>query len=129
MSKSLSPSRQLAAKVIHAAIKILHEKGGEAPSKEVIEEIEKTVHLDDWARSIYEKTGYVRWKSILHFYLKYLQSSLHHQSRNISGNQGQQGLSIPIVGLGFLSINLVFISPYIAQNKHAIHTTILGNLN
>lgn len=68
MSKSLSPSRQLAAKVIHAAIKILHEKGGEAPSKEVIEEIEKTVHLDDWARSTYEKTGYVRWKSILHFY-------------------------------------------------------------
>ncbi len=68
MSKSLSPSRQLAAKVIHAAIKILHAKGGEAPSKEVIEEIEKTVQLDDWARSTYEKTGYVRWKSILHFY-------------------------------------------------------------
>lgn len=68
MSKPLAPSKQLAAKLIHATIKILHAKGGEASSKDVIDEIERTVQLDEWAKSTYEKTGYVRWKSILHFY-------------------------------------------------------------
>jgi restriction system protein len=68
MSKPLAPSRRLAAKVIHATLSILHAKGGEAPSKDIIEEIERTVHFDEWAKATYEKTGYVRWKSILHFY-------------------------------------------------------------
>ncbi len=68
MSKPLSPSRQLAAKVIHATLKILHAKGGEAASKDIIEEIERTIQFDGWATATYEKTGYVRWKSILHFY-------------------------------------------------------------
>jgi restriction system protein len=68
MSKQLSPSRQLAATVIFAAMKILVEKGGEAAGREVIEEIEKRVKLDDWAKAVYEKSGYTRWKSILHFF-------------------------------------------------------------
>lgn len=68
MTKQLSPSRQLAAKVTYAALKILVEKGGEAAGREVIEAIEKRVELDDWAKAVYEKSGYTRWKSILHFF-------------------------------------------------------------
>ena len=68
MTKQLSPSRQLAAKVIYAALKILVQKGGEAAGRDVIEEIEKSLELDDWAKAVYEKSGYTRWKSILHFY-------------------------------------------------------------
>ena len=64
----LSRSRELAAKVIFAALQILKEKGGEAPGREVLAEVEKSVHLDDWARTIYEKSGYVRWHSMLHFF-------------------------------------------------------------
>ncbi len=64
----LSRSRELAAKVIFAALQILKEKGGEAPGRLVIVEVEKRVALDDWARTIYEKSGYIRWQSILHFF-------------------------------------------------------------
>jgi restriction system protein len=68
MSKQLSPSRQIAAKVIFSAMNILIEKGGEAPGREVIAEIEKREHFDDWAKDVYAKSGYTRWKSILHFF-------------------------------------------------------------
>lgn len=67
-AKKLSPTRELASKVIFAAFQILEEKGGEAPGREVIAEIEKRVPLDEWARTVYEKSGYVRWQSILHFF-------------------------------------------------------------
>jgi len=66
--ENLSPSRELASKVIFAALQILKEKGGQAPGREVIAEVESRVPLDDWARATFEKTGYVRWQSILHFY-------------------------------------------------------------
>lgn len=64
----LGPSRELAAKVIFAALQILKEKGGQAPGRDIIAEIEKRVPLDEWARATYEKSGYVRWQSTLHFF-------------------------------------------------------------
>ena len=64
----MARSRLLATKVIFAALQILVEKGGEAPGKEVIEEVGKRVQLDDWAKAAYEKSGYTRWISILHFF-------------------------------------------------------------
>ena len=67
-SQKLSRSRELAAKVIFAALQILKEKGGEAPGRTVLAEVGKRVPLDDWARETYEKSGYVRWHSILHFF-------------------------------------------------------------
>lgn len=67
-AKKLSRSRQLAAKVIFATFQILKEKGGEAPGREVIAEVEKRIPLDDWAKETYEKSGYIRWQSILHFF-------------------------------------------------------------
>jgi restriction system protein len=67
-SYKLSRSRELAAKVVFAALQILKEKGGEAPGREVLAEVGKRVPLDDWARATYEKSGYVRWQSILHFF-------------------------------------------------------------
>lgn len=63
-----SRSRELASRVIFAAFNILKEKGGQAPGKEVIAEVEKRVELDDWAKATYEKSGYVRWQSMLHFF-------------------------------------------------------------
>ena len=66
--ETLSRSRALAAKVVFAALQILKEKGGQAPGREVIAEIERTLEFDNWAKEIYEKSGYVRWHSILHFF-------------------------------------------------------------
>lgn len=66
--KDLSRSRALAAKVIFAALKALKDAGGELPGKEVISRVSQTVPLDLWDLEKYEKSGYVRWVSILHFY-------------------------------------------------------------
>lgn len=68
MSKTQSRSRQLASKVTFCALQILVEKGGEAAGRDVISEIEKRLELDDWANEVYERSGYTRWKSILHFF-------------------------------------------------------------
>lgn len=66
--KDPSRSRALAAKVIYAALMILKEAGGELSGKEVISRVSKAVSLDPWDTEIYEKSGYVRWISILHFF-------------------------------------------------------------
>jgi restriction system protein len=68
MSNVQSRSRQLASKVTYCALQVLVEKGGEAAGRDVISEIEKRLTLDDWAKEVYEKSGYTRWKSILHFF-------------------------------------------------------------
>lgn len=66
--EKLSPSRQTAVKVIYEAFKILKEAGGSMPGKEVVNKIRESVELSEWEKEIYEKTGYVRWESILHFF-------------------------------------------------------------
>lgn len=66
MTKSLS--KKIAEKTIFAAFNILQNAGGELRGKEVIDKIRETVEFDDYEKHIYEKTGYVRWESILHFY-------------------------------------------------------------
>ncbi len=68
MDKELAPSKQSAAKTMFAAFKILKEAGGQLSGKQVIDKIHKTVELTEWEKQVYEKTGYVRWESILHFY-------------------------------------------------------------
>jgi restriction system protein len=64
MSKSLS----LATKVIFAAMTILKENGRELPMRELMNKVERRVELDSWAKARYEKSGYIRWESILHFF-------------------------------------------------------------
>lgn len=66
--RKLAPSNALAANVIHAALSILRDNAKEMPMRDLMAKIEKTVKLDDWARERYEKSGYVRWESILHFF-------------------------------------------------------------
>ena len=66
--EKLSRSRELAANVIFAALEILRDKGGQSPGRDVIAAVEQRVTLDDWAKATYEKSGYVRWQSILHFF-------------------------------------------------------------
>jgi restriction system protein len=64
----VSPSKAIAAKTIFEAFKILKEEGGELPGREVMERIGKRVEFTEWDKEIYEKTGNIRWQSILHFY-------------------------------------------------------------
>ncbi len=66
--KKLSSSRTLAAKLIYSALSILRDNEKEMPMRELMSNVEKDVKLDDWAKERYEKSGYIRWQSVLHFY-------------------------------------------------------------
>jgi restriction system protein len=56
MTKQISRSRQLAAKLIYAALHTLVERGGQARGADVVEQVGKRVELDDWAKEVYEKS-------------------------------------------------------------------------
>ena len=66
--KELSPSRFLASKVIYAAFQILKDHGNEMQMRDLMVEVEKKVDLNEWEKERYEKSGYIRWQSILHFF-------------------------------------------------------------
>ncbi len=65
--KKKSKSLALASKVNFAAFEVLRENSGELNGREVIKQVERRVDLDEWAKSKYEKSGYIRWQSVLHF--------------------------------------------------------------
>ena len=66
----------MARKVSHERIgeilkKILLELkrvGGEARIREVFAKVEPSLNLTKYEKEVYEKTGYIRWQSIIHFY-------------------------------------------------------------
>jgi len=66
--KKPGKTRTLAAKLIYAAMSILRDSGGEMPMRDMMVGVEKAVDLSDWAKERYEKSGYIRWQSVLHFY-------------------------------------------------------------
>lgn len=49
-------------------MQILKEKGGEAPGKDVVSEVANRLTFNDWEKATLEKTGNIRWQSIMHFY-------------------------------------------------------------
>jgi len=61
-------SKDRAAVLIKAALEALREAGGSLPLRDIKAEVAKRVTLTPHDLSIYEKTGYVRWETILHFY-------------------------------------------------------------
>ncbi|TXI50504.1 MAG: restriction endonuclease [Lysobacter sp.] len=66
--KPLSRSLKLIADMHFAALKALSEaKGGQLRKSDLLAEIENRVELDEWARTTYETTGQVRWRSLFAF--------------------------------------------------------------
>lgn len=66
--KKISRTKIIAQKTMYATLKILKAAGGELRGNEVVEKIRNTLDFDEYEKHVYEKTGYVRWESILHFY-------------------------------------------------------------
>ena len=64
----MSKSIELAKELEYKTLKALSDNGGELTRTQLLDILRKTVKLDDWAKGTYEKTGYVRWESILQFY-------------------------------------------------------------
>ena len=65
---TLPKSKQTAVKTLHKALVILKEAGGVLPGREVLSRLEQETMFTEWEKERYEKTGYIRWQSILHFH-------------------------------------------------------------
>lgn len=64
----MSKSSKLGEELIFTALQILKENDGEMSGTELILKVGKRSSFDDWATTIYEKTGNIRWQSILYFH-------------------------------------------------------------
>jgi len=101
-TKTISSSKATAAKTIFEAFKILKSEGGELPGKEVIDRVRKNVQFTDWEKEVYEKTGYVRWEAIMHFYtVDCAKAGYLRKSKGIwyLTPEGEQAMKLGPVGL------------------------------
>lgn len=68
MAKKQSKSKKVALKTLDEGMQYLVNNEGEALGRDVIDHIGATVEFNEWESGRYEKTGYIRWQSIMHFY-------------------------------------------------------------
>jgi restriction system protein len=68
MAKQPAKSIKSASKTVYAAFQILKANGGEMRGRDIVAKIPEIVEITDWEKERYEKTGYIRWESILSFY-------------------------------------------------------------
>ena len=54
--------------ILKASLQALVDNGGQLPSREVIQEVGKRLVFNEYEKAILEKTGNIRWQSVLHFY-------------------------------------------------------------
>lgn len=66
--KTKPTSKARASILIKAAMEALNEAGGSLPLRDVKKAVAQKVTLDEHDLARYEKTGYIRWESVLHFY-------------------------------------------------------------
>jgi restriction system protein len=67
-TKPKPTSKARASVLIKAAMEALNEAGGSLPLRDVKKAVAQKVTLDEHDLERYEKTGYIRWESVLHFY-------------------------------------------------------------
>ena len=68
MRINMSRTIDLAKELEFQTLKALSENGGELNTVRLKEILREKIAFDDWAKGVYEKTGYVRWESTLQFY-------------------------------------------------------------
>jgi restriction system protein len=91
-------SKSRASVLIKAAMEALNEAGGSLPLRDVKKAVAQKVVFDEHDLARYEKTGYIRWESILHFYsIDAVKAGFIRKSggRWHLTNEGQEALKLP----------------------------------
>lgn len=89
---------QRVGEIMKAVLTELKIVGGEARLKDLLESVEPKLNLSDYEKEVYEKSGYVRWQTFVHFYsvdcvkAGYIQKS---QGRWHLTSQGEAALALP----------------------------------
>jgi restriction system protein len=68
MEKKMAPSKALGMKTVFASLRILEKHNNEMSIKDLLKEMEETIEFNDWEKARYDKSGYIRWQSVFHFY-------------------------------------------------------------
>jgi restriction system protein len=100
--ETTSKTKQLAARVLYEAFTILKHAGGQLPGREVISQIEQNLTFTPWETTRYEKTGYIRWQSILHFYtIDAMKAGFLRKQKGIwiLTSEGEEALKFGQIGL------------------------------
>lgn len=53
---------------LQTGLKAIDANGGQLPSRDVLKAIERREKFSDYEKQRFEKTGYIRWDSVVHFY-------------------------------------------------------------
>ena len=61
-------SKERIGEYVRTALQVLMENDDSLRSREVFQQVGKRLELNEYELHIYEKSGYVRWQSVLHFY-------------------------------------------------------------
>jgi restriction system protein len=61
-------SKERVGEMLKAVLSELKAVGGEAKLKDLFTKVEPKLKLTDYEKAVYEKSGYFRWRSIIHFY-------------------------------------------------------------
>lgn len=84
--------------MLKAVLTELKAAGGEAKLKDLFQRVEPKLNLSDYEKGVYQKSGYLRWRSIIHFYsidcvkAGYIQKS---GGRWILTTEGEKALNKP----------------------------------
>ena len=68
MENALSRTEQSAMKTLFALLKELKDAGGELPIKELLKLLESKLDFTEWELERYEKSGYIRWQTIMTYW-------------------------------------------------------------
>jgi restriction system protein len=61
-------AKTLGAKAMLCAFRILKKNNGEMPFRDLLKKIEEELVFDDWEKALLEKSGQIRWQSVLGFF-------------------------------------------------------------
>lgn len=105
-----APSKALGAKCIYAALQALKENGGQLDSDAITEAVASKVQFDAWATETYQKTGYIRWQSMLHFFsIDCVKAGYLIKKKGVwyLTPEGEKAIDLGLAGL-FLSANRAY---------------------
>src|SRR5690242_17835651 len=61
-------SKERVGEIVKTALQVVADNSGQLATREVLAQTEKKLAFTDYEKAAYEKSGYIRWQSILHFY-------------------------------------------------------------
>lgn len=61
-------SKKRIGEYMQTVLKIILENGDSSPVRQIKEEMEKRLTFDEYEKEVYQKSGYIRWQSMMHFY-------------------------------------------------------------